>query len=108
MSKPFKMKYTHGKKSDSSVFPFKSAPTKFLGKLFGGGGGDDSGLSLRNILMPHTTLTDKSKSQASSGGGPGSKHNVNLKITVNGKDISGGVATAADTTSELNTEEEIK
>ena len=30
---PYKMKYTNGKKADTSAFPFKESPAKFLGSL---------------------------------------------------------------------------
>ena len=32
MSAPFKMKYTDGKKADSTAFPFKKAPLKQMAK----------------------------------------------------------------------------
>ena len=28
---PYKMKYTNGKKADTSAFPFKESPAKFVG-----------------------------------------------------------------------------
>ena len=41
MKKPFKMKYTNGKKADSSSFPFKAAPTKQMGMTSALIGGND-------------------------------------------------------------------
>ena len=31
MGTPYKMKYTNGKKADTTAFPFKAAPTKQMG-----------------------------------------------------------------------------
>ena len=76
----------------------KSAPTKFLGGLFGGGNkGGGGGIGLSNILDPAGLFgggglfgNKRGGGQAGQSSTPGQKHSVDVNVNINRKGGGGG------------------